>query len=67
MLFTEILLSSRKIFQETLINVRELNVYLFLGVPGFEGNFGEFGTLILIRNWRDSACSSGRRGCFLQG
>ena len=25
-----------------LINVRELDVYVFLGVPGFEHHFGKF-------------------------
>ena len=33
-LFTKILLSNSKILLKTLINVRKLNVYLFLGIPG---------------------------------
>ena len=34
MLFNKMLLSNSKTMQKTLINVPELNVFLFLGVPG---------------------------------
>ena len=42
LLFTKILHSNSKIFQKMLINVCELDVYVFLGVPGFEHHFGKF-------------------------
>ena len=41
MLFTKILLLNSKILQKTLINVRKLNVYLFLGIPGVRAQFWE--------------------------
>ena len=39
MLFTKILLSNSKGFHKTLINVRELNVYLILGVLAVREQF----------------------------
>ena len=61
MLFTKILLSNSKILQKTLINVPELNVYLFFGCSGGSSTIlGNFGTLILIRKWQDFAYSSAR-------
>ena len=43
------------------MNVCKLNVYLFWVFRGFECNFG---TLILIRKWRDFACTSARGGSY---
>ena len=40
-LLTKSLLSNNKIFQKTLINVRRLNVCLFLGVLGVRAQFWE--------------------------
>ena len=46
--------------QKTLINVRKLNVYIFLGIPGVLAQFWEISE-ILIRKWWDFACSSAPR------
>ena len=47
--------------QNALINVCELNAYIFLDVSGVRAQFWEIWRLVLITKWRDFACSSNLR------